>query len=187
MAQQRESPPAPELSLKMFAVPAIVIGFKVLKIDLTAFVNQLRFAYCSATLTTILIFLYIRTLVQSKQEQGAVKVVEKLATKSTTKTLTPCEYDKKECDKKLQSAFMSFAVIAFVHYKWGSPTPLLLQSVMQILNLIDDPMVQIHIFKKPATGKLERPFKTNNPLETLLNSSSDDAQSENKADDKKKK
>ena len=56
-----------------------------------------------------------------------------------------------------------------MHYKWGSPMPLLFQCIMQPMNLLDDPLVQIHLLGKKPEGKLERPFKAPpNPLADLL-------------------
>mmetsp|Transcript_8093 Transcript_8093/g.24972 ORF Transcript_8093/g.24972 Transcript_8093/m.24972 type:complete len:185 (-) Transcript_8093:184-738(-) len=176
-------PPSPELSAKMFAVPAMAMAIKFLKIDLAGFVIPLRAAYLAATLVTAASFVYLKTVIRRKNESRVITVVEKLPGKTETKKMSTADYDAKECDKKLQSAFVSFLVVSFIHYKWGSPMPLLLQSVMQLMNLADDPMVQIHLMDKPPTGKLQRPFKVNNPLADLFDANSDQAANDTKKKD----
>ena len=58
---------------------------------------------------------------------------------------------------------------SFMHYKWGSPMPLLFQCVMLPMNLADEPLVKIHVFGAKAEGKLARPFaKPPNPLADAL-------------------
>ena len=58
---------------------------------------------------------------------------------------------------------------SFMHYKWGSPMPLLFQCVMLPMNLADEPLVKIHVFGAKAEGKLARPFaKPANPLADAL-------------------
>lgn len=167
-------PPSPEFSPKMLAAPALMLSIKFLKIDLVPYLIPLRIAYGTATLTTLLFFVYLRSIVRRKNETKEVTVIEKAPGKSTKKKMTTCEYDTKECDKKIQQSVISCAIVSFIHYKWGSPVPLLLQSVMQFVNLADDPMVQLHILNKSAVGKLARPFKTNSPLADLLQSGQDD-------------
>ena len=62
-----------------------------------------------------------------------------------------------------------------IHYKWGSPMPLLLQSVMQPINITDEPLFQIYVLGKEAVGKLQRPFKIANPLADMLGAGETDA------------
>ena len=60
-------------------------------------------------------------------------------------------------------------MVSAIHYKWGSPMPLLFQCIMQPMNLTDDPLVKIHLFGMKPEGKLERPFKAPaNPLAEML-------------------
>ena len=47
---------------------------------------------------------------------------------------------------------------------------------MQPMNLLDDPLVQIHLFGKAPEGKLERPFKAPaNPLAEMHGAPADGA------------
>jgi len=48
-------------------------------------------------------------------------------------------------------------------------------QVMAPVNATDDPLVQIYLRGKSATGKLQRPFKVHNPLADLLGANADDA------------
>lgn len=159
---------APEINLRMFAAPAMMLGMRFFKVDLSAYVIPLRCLYFVATLTTLACFVYIARLAQAKKNLKEITVTEKLPTETKVRKLTISEYDVEECMKKVKSGGVAFLVVCFIHFKWGSPIPLLLQSIMQLVNLTDDPLVQIHLFGKTAVGKLNRPFKVNNPLADLL-------------------
>ena len=61
---------------------------------------------------------------------------------------------------------LSFAIIGFLHWKWGVIQPLLLQSIMPLKNIIfDSQLFQIHLFNKAASGTLQRPWKVENPFQ----------------------
>ncbi|KAJ8599506.1 hypothetical protein CTAYLR_009440 [Chrysophaeum taylorii] len=169
----------PEFSPKMFVVPVLMLSVKFLKIDLSDYVPVLRVLYAVATFATVGVFVALRSMARRKAEPGNVTVTEKLPSGPVTKKLSTADYDVKECDKKLQQAAIGCLVVAFIHYKWGSPMPLLFQSIMQLVNLTDDPLVQIHFLHKKPIGKLARPFKVANPLADLIegNTSADDQNS----------
>ena len=49
---------------------------------------------------------------------------------------------------------------SFMHYKWGSPMPLLFQCVMLPMNLADEPLVKIHVFGAKAEGNWRGPSRS---------------------------
>uniref|UniRef100_A0A7S3JS43 Inorganic phosphate transporter n=1 Tax=Aureoumbra lagunensis TaxID=44058 RepID=A0A7S3JS43_9STRA len=170
MAAQAETPPTPEISPRMFIVPAFMLGIRFLKIEFTEYVVILRIAYVVAMLTSISVYAYLIRLAKANTDDTKVQVIEKVPTSGAEarRTLTVGEYDAEEAFKKIKSLGFGMCVVAFIHLKWGSPMPLLLQSVMTPVNLSDDPLVKIHFFKAPATGKLKRPFKVSNPFQQLM-------------------
>jgi len=64
-----------------------------------------------------------------------------------------------KCKQMFVSIGVTVALITFLYYKFQIIKPLALQSLLAIKNLFDQPLVSIHIFGKPATGDLARPFK----------------------------
>ena len=186
MAAKKEevaAPPAPEFSPKMLMVPALMLGLRALKLDLTGYVVWLRVLYVSSTLACGLVYFYISRLAQESKETGKVEVIDKMAGDAQKRrSLSIGEYDAEEAMKKIKSSAFAVCVVAFIHYKWGSPMPLLLQSIMQPMNLTDDPLVKIYLFGKAATGKCQRPFKVANPIADLFEGKTEEAVT----DDKKK-
>ena len=109
-------------------------------------------------------------LAQKKQEPGEVTVKEKNYQNITVeKKFTIADYDQREAVSKVRALCFQVAMTSFMHYKWGSPMPLLFQCVMLPMNLADEPLVKIHVFGAKAEGKLARPFaKPPNPLADAL-------------------
>ena len=66
--------PEPELSPKMFVVPALLMIVKFFKLDFTLYVPQLRAGYACAVALTVLTTLMCGQLAQKKQEPGEVTV-----------------------------------------------------------------------------------------------------------------
>ena len=66
--------PEPELSPKMFVVPALLKVVKFFKLDFSLYVPQLRAGYACAVALTVLTTLMCGQLAQKKQEPGEVTV-----------------------------------------------------------------------------------------------------------------
>ena len=162
--------PEPELSPKMFVVPALLMIVKFFKLDFTLYVPQLRAGYACAVALTVLTTLMCGQLAQKKNEEGEVTVKEKNYENITIeKKFTVADYDQREAVSKVRALCFQVAMTSFMHYKWGSPMPLLFQCVMLPMNLADEPLVKIHVFGAKAEGKLARPFaKPPNPLADAL-------------------
>ena len=167
------TPPPPQV------VPALLMVVKFFKLDFSLYVPQLRAGYACAVALTVLTTLMCGQLAQKKQEPGEVTVKEKNYQNITVeKKFTVADYDQREAVSKVRALCFQVAMTSFMHYKWGSPMPLLFQCVMLPMNLADEPLVKIHVFGAKAEGKLSRPFaKPPNPLADALgvNPDADDA------------
>ncbi|KAJ1462064.1 putative inorganic phosphate transporter [Pelagophyceae sp. CCMP2097] len=157
----------PEMNLKMMVMPAFMIGIRCLKLDLTAYVVYLRVAYGVATAAMLGAMFWCYLQAGKANDTKEITVVDKQpGGESKTRVLTVAAYDKEQAISKIrQTAFQ----VCGIHYKWGSPMPLLLQSVMTPVNISDEPLVQLYVFGRDAVGKLARPFKAAaNPLADML-------------------
>lgn len=74
-------------------------------------------------------------------------------------TTTVKEYDIKQLNSAIRGVFTGIAMMGFMHIYMKYTNPLLLQSIMPIKSAIEQNIVQIHVFGKPAIGDLKRPFK----------------------------
>jgi len=74
------------------------------------------------------------------------------------------EYDMAKVKQMVGNTCLTMAISIFLYYKFSILKPLAIQSVFAIKNLAEQPLVMIHIFGKPATGELARPFKSTNLL-----------------------
>jgi hypothetical protein len=167
-----DAPPAPELSPKMLVVPCLMMAVKFLKLDFAPYVEQLRIGFGCACALTLGVHFLVKSIAAGKADATEITVTTTNPMKpgeKETKTWTICNYDQAEALKKVKSGLVSVCMVSAMHYKWGSPMPLLFQCIMQPMNLLDDPLVQIHLLGKKPEGKLERPFKAPpNPLADLL-------------------
>lgn len=95
--------------------------------------------------------------------------------------------------KALQQVLIGVLITSGIHYKWGYLQPLLLQSLLNPTNLVSSPLFQIYFLGHEASGKLQRPFKAENPLGNLMEQYkevqgkvSEEPKIEDKIEDKKK-
>merc|ERR1711968_243368 len=94
-------------------------------------------------------------LAQKKNKGGEVTVKEKNYQNITVeKKFTIADYDQREAVSKVRALCFQVAMTSFMHYKWGSPMPLLFQCVMLPMNLADEPLVKIHVFWRAGRGKI---------------------------------
>ena len=111
---------------------------KFFKLDFSLYVPQLRAGYACAVALTVLTTLMCGQLAQKKQEPGEVTVKEKNYQNITVeKKFTIADYDQREAVSKVRALCFQVAMTSFMHYKWGSPMPLLFQCVMLPMNLAD--------------------------------------------------
>lgn len=93
-----------------------------------------------------------------------IYLIKRDADENEVITQTVMEYDLSKCKQMFSNVAITVALSGFLYYKFQIIKPLAIQSVFAIKNLIEQPLVMIHIFGRPATGELARPFKSGNFL-----------------------
>jgi len=74
------------------------------------------------------------------------------------------EYDMSKVKQMFFNTFLTMGLSIFLYAKFKILKPLPIQTLFAVKNLLEQPLVSIHILGKPATGDLARPFKVNNFL-----------------------
>ena len=164
--KKKAEAPEPEISPKQFIVPCLMMAAKFFKLDFSPYVDQLRAGFACACALTLSVHFLVKSIAAGKKDATELTVA--------TKTWTVCDYDQAEALKKVKGALASVCIPLAMHYKWGSPMPLLFQCITQPMNLLGDPLVRIHLLGKKPEGELARPFKAApNPLADLLGGGDD--------------
>ncbi|CAG8506593.1 527_t:CDS:2, partial [Scutellospora calospora] len=83
---------------------------------------------------------------------------------------TNCDYDLGKLQELLKQTFVGIALMTVLHFWFEFTQPLFIQSILPLKILYENPLVQIHLFGKPAEGDLKRPFKTAGLLGNLVES-----------------
>ena len=74
------------------------------------------------------------------------------------------EYDQQETRKAAQQLLFGAAFTTFLVFQFSFNQVLLIQAVMLVRGAFSSPVVQIHLFGRPATDALKRPFVTASPF-----------------------
>jgi hypothetical protein len=74
-------------------------------------------------------------------------------------TTTIQEYDSNQVAAQYKQQMMGCAMMAFMHIYMKYTNPLLIQSIIPVKGAFESNLVKVHIFGKPATGELKRPWK----------------------------
>lgn len=74
----------------------------------------------------------------------------------TKKKLTLRDYDLAELAKLSNNSFMEIAYVLYMHFQRKNGHVLIMNPLMGIFTRISNPLIQVHLFRKPATGKLSR-------------------------------
>ncbi|KAG4302424.1 hypothetical protein PCK1_001260 [Pneumocystis canis] len=69
------------------------------------------------------------------------------------------EHDISELKKAVKQSLIGFCMIAVMHLYFKFSQPLLVQSILPLKTVLEGKIVQLHLWKRPATGELKRPFK----------------------------
>jgi len=157
----------------------VLIGMQFInKIDLENPTNKmyLFIAYGTAQLLTVCAATLIYFRIKQKNEKELIHIknggimekaqaaVDKDADENEIITQTVMEYDLSKCKQMFSNVAITVALSGFLYYKFQIIKPLAIQSIFAIKNLLEQPLVSIHILGKPATGSLARPFKSGNFL-----------------------
>ncbi|CAA7265624.1 unnamed protein product [Cyclocybe aegerita] len=126
--------------------------------------NLVRAGYVASQVIILAVYYYVSMTIKKKNDQTVLKYVEPPAAMTQEPgqlvTTTIRDYDLSETSKLLRSAYMGIAMMAVMHIYFKFTQPLFIQALMGVKNLYDAKPVAIHLFNKPATGDLKRPFKT---------------------------
>lgn len=77
-------------------------------------------------------------------------------------TTTVMEYDKQQLRQLIKTQMMGVGMMGVMHLYFKYTNPLLIQSIIPLKSALESNLVKIHVFGKPATGDLQRPFKAGN-------------------------
>ncbi|PPQ91296.1 hypothetical protein CVT25_006241 [Psilocybe cyanescens] len=125
--------------------------------------NYVRIGYVASQLIVLAVYYYVSMAIKRKNDQTVLKYVEPSGAMSQEPgelvTTTVRDYDLSETSKLLRSAYMGIAMMAVMHIYFKFTQPLFVQALMGMKNLYDAKPIAIHVFGKPATGDLKRPFK----------------------------
>jgi hypothetical protein len=69
------------------------------------------------------------------------------------------DYDKQQLRSLIKSQLVGVAMMGVMHLYFKYTNPLLIQSIIPAKSALESNLVKIHLFGKPATGDLQRPFK----------------------------
>ncbi|KAL0575719.1 phosphate transporter (Pho88) [Marasmius crinis-equi] len=127
--------------------------------------NYVRMGYVAVQAIILGVYYYVSVIVKRKNDQTVLKYVEPASPMGGNDqpklvTTTVRDYDLGEVSKLLRSAYISIAMMGFLHGYMKFTQPLFVQSLMGLKGLWDAKPVAIHLLGKPAEGDLKRPFKT---------------------------
>ena len=74
-------------------------------------------------------------------------------------TTTVMDYDVQQVRQLIRGQLMGIGMMAVMHLYLKYTNPLLIQSILPLKSAFEANEVKIHVFGKPATGDLARPFK----------------------------
>ena len=123
-----------------------------------------RIAYCSSVAIAWIVYQLARSKIVQKNDLTTLKYVapaNPMAGESEGKlqVTTVKDYDLKELDSAIKSIYTGLAMMGFMHLYMKYTNPLLMQSISPIKSALEHNEVRIHLFGKPATGDLKRPFQ----------------------------
>ncbi|KAK9452935.1 inorganic phosphate transporter Pho88 [Dipodascopsis uninucleata] len=123
-----------------------------------------RLAYILSNVFIFALYLFARYKVTKANDLTTLKYVEQPSpfggnTEKKLVTTTVKEYDLQQISSAVKSSFFGIAILVFMHLKLGYTNPLVMQSVLPVKSAIEQKIIQIHVFGKPASGDLKRPFK----------------------------
>lgn len=124
----------------------------------------IRIMYCTSMATAFIIYQITRSRIVKKNDLTTMKFVAQgntlLGEGEKLEVTTVKNYDLKDIDGCLKSWYTSIATMCFMHLYMGYSNPLFMQSISPIKGALEDNVVKIHLFGKPATGMLKRPFRS---------------------------
>ncbi|KAI1305493.1 putative phosphate transporter [Xylaria venustula] len=156
---------------------------KKIPFDDPTVLNGVRALYIGSNLIIAAIYGYVLLQINKKKDLTTLKYVEPAPIGSSEEgklvTTTVQAYDSQQIKANFRSQLMGLAMMGFMHIYMKYTNPLLIQSIIPLKSAFEANLVQIHLFGKPASGDLKRPFKQPAGLMSGLQSGA--AQSDKKA------
>ena len=94
-----------------------------------------------------------------------IKYVEPAPMGSTeepkTIATTIVDYDRTQFRQAIRSQLLGVAMMCVLHFYFKYTNPLVIQSIMPIKSALESNLAKVHLFGKPASGDLKRPWKAN--------------------------
>ncbi|KAJ1673474.1 hypothetical protein EV182_005158 [Spiromyces aspiralis] len=138
---------------------------KKFKLDEPEYVQYIQAMYALSVCLLMATIFYLKTLVESKNDQSRLEYTEpQLGGQQTHVATTVKEYDLKDIKRVRNSTLTTAAVVLFMFWKFGFVQPMIFQTILPIFNMIKSPLFQIYLLGKPATGDLARPWRPENPF-----------------------
>lgn len=94
-------------------------------------------------------------------------------------TTTNMDYDKGQLRQLIKGQLMGVGMMGVMHLYFHYTNPLLIQSIIPLKSALEANLIKIHVWGKPATGDLARPFKSTNSFMNQGQVKSDKASIEN--------
>ncbi|KAJ1663615.1 phosphate transporter (Pho88) [Coemansia sp. RSA 1646] len=143
----------------------------------------IRSVYGIATALMIGLTFYMKSMVTKKNDTTALEYDDPAPGNQGERIVTTnVKHDISEIAKLQKSTLMTVGIVVFMHFKFGYIQPLILQTLLPMLNMYKSPLFQIHILGKPATDDLKRPWIPANPFAGFGSGSSANANSEGNDD-----
>lgn len=126
-------------------------------------IMYIRIAYGASVAVAWLIYQLIRQKIVAKNDLTTLKYVTPAAPMSgegeKLEVTTVRDYDLKEVDSAIKSIYTGLAMMGFMHLYMKYTNPLFMQCISPVKTALESNEVKIHLFGKPASGDLKRPFK----------------------------
>lgn len=186
-------------SLKQLLPLAIMYGSKqVIDFEDEENTPMLRLFFGGVTTLIFCVYGYLYLQIQSTKDETVLnckkKDLEPAPFGAQTEgddedvSMTFQEYDMKELLKVVKQAAMQSVIVGFMHFKFEYKIPLVMTSVMSLVNLADNNLIKVYVL---GNTDLTRPFPAAvNPLADFLNPPEEedtDKKTEKKKEKKKDK
>ncbi|GAA5895530.1 hypothetical protein JCM8208_005257 [Rhodotorula glutinis] len=138
-----------------------------------------RIFYVGVQALTLGIYYYVTLKIKQKNDLKVLKYTEPAKPMSgegpTQVTTTNRDYDLAETSKAIRSVLMGCLFMAGMHLYMKYTQPLFIQGIMPLKALYDSKILKIHLFGKPASGELKRPFEAPPGMLAALNQKAEGA------------
>ncbi|KAJ5104324.1 phosphate transporter [Penicillium alfredii] len=129
---------------------------------------MVRGMYILSNVIILAVYLYTQSKINQKKDMTTLKYVEPAPMGSGEEprpvTTTNMDYDKSQLRQLIRSQLMGVGMMGVMHVYFKYTNPLLIQSIIPLKGAFESNLVKIHLFGKPATGDLQRPFKAQGGL-----------------------